>query len=97
MTDAHFTSRKNGIEKDKARMDKWNEPPIPDRMTLLRDLTKTVNHVLIYLEEINQTLDDDDGLLDILEENYHNLDERLKKLEQSSETLRKIEQAIGQT
>ncbi len=67
-SDAHFAERAQGIEKDQIRMDKWDEPLIPDRMAILRDLVKTVKHILDYLDEINQTLSDVDGLLDILAE-----------------------------
>jgi hypothetical protein len=68
MPDAFFNERKNGIEKDKVRMGKWLRPPISDRIVLLQDLIRTVNHMLAYLAEINQTLSDDDGLLDELAE-----------------------------
>lgn len=73
MTDAHFTERKHGIEKDKIRMEKWLRPPISDRLVLLRDLVKTVNNILLYLGEINETLSDDDRLLDSLAEDLRAL------------------------
>ncbi len=81
MSDAHFNERKKEIENDQIRMDKWDEPLIPDRMAILRDLVKTVKHILVYLDEINETLSDDDGLLDELAEDLRGLDERVKVLE----------------
>ncbi len=73
ITNAHFTERCRGIERDKIRMRKWLELPISDRLILLRDLIRTVNNILVYLDEINHTLDNDDGLLDELAEELRRL------------------------